>query len=236
MKRKIEIYQYGSQLDPTGPTRYSPSDWVDISISGSSPSERSCSIGAPQVPNSSASSSAAGVCSEQPSSAAGLLEDHPGPDLTNNKGRVVKLQCEIRETFEQVVRSAGDEHLFGESESNYTAAAELIHGESNKTHFMQFLLDDFTSNGPHGETYKEAIQMWIDTITPPSPYYFKLIKGAGDPIRNHSMEVGSLLPIPTLVPILIQIVSHILEIFGVVNHIVPDHFPGEFPERPLQWQ
>ena len=57
MKRKIEIYQYGSQLDPTGPTRYSPSDWVDISISESSPSERSSSIGAPGVSNSSASDS-----------------------------------------------------------------------------------------------------------------------------------------------------------------------------------
>lgn len=26
MKRKLDIYQYGSQFDPTGPTRYSPSD------------------------------------------------------------------------------------------------------------------------------------------------------------------------------------------------------------------
>jgi len=57
MKRKLEIYQYGSQLDPTGPTRYSPGDWIDISFSESSPSERSGSIGAPQVSNSSTSES-----------------------------------------------------------------------------------------------------------------------------------------------------------------------------------
>lgn len=55
MKRKLDIYQYGSQFDPTGPTRYSPSDWIEISFSESSPSERSASIGAPQVYNSSAS-------------------------------------------------------------------------------------------------------------------------------------------------------------------------------------
>lgn len=57
MKRKLAIYQYGSQVDPTGPTRYSPSDWIEISFSESSPSERSDSIGAPQVSNSSASDS-----------------------------------------------------------------------------------------------------------------------------------------------------------------------------------
>ncbi len=57
MKRKLAIYQYGSQFDPTGPTRYSPSDWIEISFSESSPSERSDSIGAPQVSNSSASDS-----------------------------------------------------------------------------------------------------------------------------------------------------------------------------------
>lgn len=57
MKGKLDIYQYGSQFDPTGPTRYSPSDWIEISVSESSPSERSSSIGAPQVSNSSASDS-----------------------------------------------------------------------------------------------------------------------------------------------------------------------------------
>nr|GLL21592.1 cytochrome c biogenesis C mitochondrion [Ipomoea trifida] len=55
MKRKLSIFQYGSQVDPAGPTRYSPSDWIDISVSESSPSERSCSIGAPPVSNSSIS-------------------------------------------------------------------------------------------------------------------------------------------------------------------------------------
>jgi hypothetical protein len=57
MKQKLEIYQYGSQLDPTGPTSYSPGDWIEISFSESSPSERSGSIGAPQVSNSSTSES-----------------------------------------------------------------------------------------------------------------------------------------------------------------------------------
>lgn len=53
MKRKLHIFQYGSQIDPIEPTRYSPSDWIEISVSESSPSERSCSIGGPPVPNSS---------------------------------------------------------------------------------------------------------------------------------------------------------------------------------------
>ena len=57
---KFTIFQYGSQLDPS-PARYSPSDWIEISISESSPSERSCSIGAPQVSNSSAYEASTGV-------------------------------------------------------------------------------------------------------------------------------------------------------------------------------
>uniref|UniRef100_A0A1D1XS82 Histidine--tRNA ligase n=1 Tax=Anthurium amnicola TaxID=1678845 RepID=A0A1D1XS82_9ARAE len=53
MKQKLQIFQYGSQLDPTGPAHYSPEDWISISFSDSSPSERSGSMGAPQVSNSS---------------------------------------------------------------------------------------------------------------------------------------------------------------------------------------
>lgn len=57
MKRKLAIYQYGSQFDPSGPTRYSPSDWISFSVSEeSSPSERSTSIGAPQICTSSSTS------------------------------------------------------------------------------------------------------------------------------------------------------------------------------------
>ncbi|KAI5337835.1 hypothetical protein L3X38_017106 [Prunus dulcis] len=55
---------YGSQFDPTGPTRYSPSDWIEISFSESSPSEGSCSIGAPPVSNSSASEASTGIWDE----------------------------------------------------------------------------------------------------------------------------------------------------------------------------
>ncbi|KAK8485507.1 hypothetical protein V6N13_014887 [Hibiscus sabdariffa] len=64
MKRKLSIFQYGSQFDPTGPTRYSPSDWIDISVSESSPSEGSCSIGPPPVSNSSASEASTGIRDE----------------------------------------------------------------------------------------------------------------------------------------------------------------------------
>lgn len=64
MKRKLSIFQYGSQFDPTGPTRYSPSDWIEISVSESSPSEGSCSIGAPPVSNSSASEASTGIQNE----------------------------------------------------------------------------------------------------------------------------------------------------------------------------
>jgi len=55
MKRKLAIFQYGSQLDARHPTRFSPSDWVEISLSESSPSEKSCSMDAPQASNSYAS-------------------------------------------------------------------------------------------------------------------------------------------------------------------------------------
>lgn len=64
MKRKLSIFQYGSQFDPTFPTRYSPSDWIEISFSESSPSEGSCSIGAPPVSNSSASEASTGIRDE----------------------------------------------------------------------------------------------------------------------------------------------------------------------------
>lgn len=64
MKGKLSIFQYGSQFDPTGPTRYSPSDWIEISFSESSPSEGSCSIGAPPVSNSSASEASTGIRDE----------------------------------------------------------------------------------------------------------------------------------------------------------------------------
>jgi hypothetical protein len=57
MKKKLAIYQYGSQFDPSGPTRYSPSDWISFSVSEeSSPSERSTSIGAQKICTSSSTS------------------------------------------------------------------------------------------------------------------------------------------------------------------------------------
>lgn len=77
MKRKLEIFQYGSELDQTLPTRYSPSDWIEISISESSPYEYEtsccCSIGAPEVSNNSAST---GVRNELGSSSPQDLSDH----------------------------------------------------------------------------------------------------------------------------------------------------------------
>lgn len=50
MKRKLTIFQYGSQLNPTDPAFFPR---VKISISESSPSERSCSMEAPKASNSS---------------------------------------------------------------------------------------------------------------------------------------------------------------------------------------
>jgi len=35
--------------------------------------------------------------------------------------------------------------------------------------FMQSIVDDLTVNGAQGETYGEAIQMWVDTVSAPSP-------------------------------------------------------------------
>ncbi|GJT51669.1 apocytochrome b [Tanacetum coccineum] len=47
MKKRLQIFQYGSEFDPIAPNRYSPLDWVEISFSESSPSERSLSTEAP---------------------------------------------------------------------------------------------------------------------------------------------------------------------------------------------
>lgn len=55
MKRKLTIFQYGSEVNPIEPTRYSPSDWLEFSISESSPSEKSFSMGAPNPSTSSVS-------------------------------------------------------------------------------------------------------------------------------------------------------------------------------------
>lgn len=85
MKRKLTIFQYGSNqlmgsnLMSTEPTLYSATDWVEISISESSPSERSCSIGIPQVSNSSASEASTGVRNELASSSPQDLSE----DFTN---------------------------------------------------------------------------------------------------------------------------------------------------------
>lgn len=82
MKRKITLYQYGSNqlmgsdFRSTEPTLYSATDWVEISISESSPSERSCSIGIPQVSTSSASEASTGVRNELPSSSPQDLSDN----------------------------------------------------------------------------------------------------------------------------------------------------------------
>jgi len=99
--------------------------------------------------------------------ADGIYEDHPG--LNPDSERISELQWEIRETFEQVVKNAGDQHLFPDGESDYTAAAELLHGEGDNTDFLQSIVDDLTVNGAQGETYREAIQMWVDTVSAHSP-------------------------------------------------------------------
>jgi hypothetical protein len=52
MKRKLTIYQYGSEVDGTAPTLYSANDWLEIILSDSSASELS-SIGGPQEDTSS---------------------------------------------------------------------------------------------------------------------------------------------------------------------------------------
>jgi hypothetical protein len=76
MKRKFEICQYGTRLYPTYPDRYSPSDWIEISISESSPSEKTDSSGAPQVSNSSASEASTEVLNR-------LTSSSPKDDLSD---------------------------------------------------------------------------------------------------------------------------------------------------------
>nr|YP_010569339.1 cytochrome c maturation subunit Fc2 [Ipomoea batatas]UZC79314.1 cytochrome c maturation subunit Fc2 [Ipomoea batatas]DAZ87143.1 TPA_asm: Cytochrome c maturation subunit Fc2 [Ipomoea batatas]DAZ87170.1 TPA_asm: Cytochrome c maturation subunit Fc2 [Ipomoea trifida]DAZ87229.1 TPA_asm: Cytochrome c maturation subunit Fc2 [Ipomoea triloba] len=77
MKRKLCIYQYGSELNPTHPTRFSPSDWLDISIS----------------PSSSASEASTGVRNELASSSPQELSDN------FNKNRILRF---FQEKIEEI--------------------------------------------------------------------------------------------------------------------------------------
>lgn len=64
MKRKLTIYQYGSEVDGTAPTLYSANDWLEIILSDSSASELS-SIGGPQEDTSSSASESDASFTEQ---------------------------------------------------------------------------------------------------------------------------------------------------------------------------
>nr|UJP68013.1 Cytochrome c maturation subunit Fc2 [Erycibe obtusifolia] len=77
MKRKLCIYQYGSEFNPTHPTRFSPSDWLDISIS----------------PSSSASEASTGVRNELASSSPQELSDN------FNKNRILRF---FQEKIEEI--------------------------------------------------------------------------------------------------------------------------------------
>lgn len=55
MRRQLAIYQYGSELYPEQPTYFDPDDWIQISFSESSPSERSCSQSCPHGSEGSSS-------------------------------------------------------------------------------------------------------------------------------------------------------------------------------------
>nr|UJP67984.1 Cytochrome c maturation subunit Fc2 [Dinetus racemosus] len=79
MKRKLCISQYGSELNPTHPTRFSPSDWLDISIS----------------PSSSASEASTGVRNELASSSPQELSGN------FNKNRILRLLK--KEKIEEIV-------------------------------------------------------------------------------------------------------------------------------------
>lgn len=78
MKRKLCIYQYGSELNPTHPTRFSPSDWLDISI----------------YPSSSASEASTGVRNELASSSPQELSDN------FKKNRILRL---FQEKIDKIV-------------------------------------------------------------------------------------------------------------------------------------
>ena len=96
-----------------------------------------------------------------PGSSHGIYEEHPG--LNPGSERVVELQAEIGEKLLEAVKSAGDEKLFSEP-SDYTAAIEQLHGESNNIEFLQSLS---VQNGADGQAYQEAIQMWVDFVHSP---------------------------------------------------------------------
>ena len=65
MKHQLRIFQYGSQLSPARLDRYSPSDWIGISISKDSPRSCSTDMEAPKASNSSASDASTSHCFNQ---------------------------------------------------------------------------------------------------------------------------------------------------------------------------
>ena len=101
MKRKLTLFQYGSNqlmgsdLMSTEPTLYSATDWVEISISESSPSERSCSIGIPQVSNSSASEASTGVRNELASSSPQDLSENFYEISRFFQGRIEEIGADL---------------------------------------------------------------------------------------------------------------------------------------------
>lgn len=103
------------------PTRYSPSDWIEISFSESSPSEGSCSIGAPPVSNSS--DSEAGIRDELTSSSPLDLNMNEMSDEFRDlciffKGKIESIGADLPSTwtlegFTQLV--LGEEEVFDPS-------------------------------------------------------------------------------------------------------------------------
>lgn len=97
MKRKLTIFQYGSEVHPIEPTRYSPSDWLEFSLSESSPSERSCSMGAPKASDSYASDAS-----------------NSSLDLDSNMGDVHSITAPPEASFFQICREF--DHLMATTE------------------------------------------------------------------------------------------------------------------------
>ncbi|RLM65176.1 ATP synthase subunit, putative [Panicum miliaceum] len=80
-------------------------------------------------------------------STAGIFEDHPGLNPTDE--RVVEYQAAIHEEMGRL--------MIGRDPQDILAAAERVHGESDNIEFMRGQLQDLLDNGIESEAFKYGV-------------------------------------------------------------------------------
>lgn len=79
----------------------------------------------------------------------GIFEDHPG--LNPSSERVVELQSDIRDKLGELMPKSSSQDVL--------EAAEAVHGESNNTDFLEYILNDLNTNGIESESYRTALDL-----------------------------------------------------------------------------